>query len=73
MKKAVNAVLVCGTMNYRASREFAVPLETLRRKVNIAKNGVGVEKNTTKYQLRCSRGPSYDFNFESTTEYQLCR
>jgi len=44
MKRAVKAVLMYGSSNYKASREFNVPLETLRRKVNIAKSGGGVEK-----------------------------
>ena len=44
MKRAVNAVLQYVKLNKKASKEFGVPLETLRRKVNIAKNGGGVEK-----------------------------
>jgi len=44
MKQAVNAVIMYGTSNKKASKEYVVPLETLRRKVAIARNGGGVEK-----------------------------
>ena len=44
MKLAVKAVLVDGLSNVKASRRHNVPLETLRRKVLVAKAGGGVEK-----------------------------
>jgi len=44
MKNAVNAVIVYGISDKKASKEYVVPLETLRRKVAIARNGGGVEK-----------------------------
>ena len=44
MKLAVKAVLVDGLSNVKASRRHNVPLETLRRKVLIARAGGGVEK-----------------------------
>ena len=40
MKRAVNALLQYDKLNKKARKEFGVPLETLHRKVNIAKNGV---------------------------------
>ena len=46
MKQAVNAVIVNGLSNKKlASQQYSVPLETLRRKVIVARNGGGVEKN----------------------------
>jgi len=44
MKRAVNAVIVYGKSNVKASKQFGIPLETLRRKVLIAHKGDGVEK-----------------------------
>jgi len=44
MKNAVNAVIVYGISDKKASKEYVVPLETLRRKVATARNGGGVEK-----------------------------
>jgi transposase-like protein len=45
MKQAVKAVLVNGKSNKKACKEYGVPLETLRRKVIIARNGGGVDKH----------------------------
>jgi transposase-like protein len=44
MKSAVALVLVNGKSNVQASKQFGIPLETLRRKVLIARRGDGVEK-----------------------------
>jgi transposase len=44
MKLAVALVLVNGKSNVQASKQFGIPLETLRRKVLIARRGFGVEK-----------------------------
>jgi len=44
MKRAVNAVIVYEKSNVKASKQFGIPLETLRRKVLIARKGDGVEK-----------------------------
>jgi hypothetical protein len=44
MKHTVNAVLTRGLSNVKAASQYKVPLETLRRKVLVAKSGGGVEK-----------------------------
>jgi len=44
MKLAVKAVLADGLSNVKASQRYNVPLETLRRKVLVARAGDGVEK-----------------------------
>ena len=44
MKLAVKAVLADGLSNVKVSERYDVPLETLRRKVLVARAGDGVEK-----------------------------
>ena len=44
MMRAVNAVIVYKSFVKTAAREYGLPLETLRRKVKIARQGGGVEK-----------------------------
>jgi len=44
MKRAVNAVIVNKKFVKAAAREYGLPLETLRRKVIVARQGGGVEK-----------------------------
>ena len=44
MKRAVAAVIVNGNSNVQASKKFGIPMETLRRKVLIARRDGGVEK-----------------------------
>lgn len=44
MKQAVNAVIVYKKFVKAAAREYGLPLETLRRKVIVARQGGGVEK-----------------------------
>ena len=51
MKLAVNAVVVSGMSNKKASEDYSVPLETLRRKIQIAKNGGRVERSWTDRQF----------------------
>ena len=51
MKLAANAVVVSGMSNKKASEDYSVPLETLRRKIQIAKNGGRVERSWTDRQF----------------------
>lgn len=44
LKRAVSLVIVNGKSNVQASKKFGIPLETLRRKVLIARAGGGVQK-----------------------------
>lgn len=48
---AVKAVLVDGGSNVKASRRYGIPLETVRRKVLIARQGLGVEKKLGRHTV----------------------
>jgi len=51
LKLAVKAVLVDGVSNVKASRRYGIPLETVRRKVLIARQGLGVEKKLGRHTV----------------------